>query len=665
MPITPEVTLPAFVEPDHNPDEPGTLDGNDPEQGTTGPRVKVGSDLVDVVVQAPAPALENLPRHESSFLKTMTASLGRQSPEPDLLRSYSRAVADPATALAKVSGPWDWTGTVHGPVMSVKADLLTCATLPGPQPRGRTGRSYRSASEPVVDHTDTGQIRLTFESVDHLVLWLTESIARTAARGIKRGRHLEIAATGIRREVAGHLAILSFRDGTADQAVVLVRDGITRWTCAHVLRLGLHSKSPEAAAKAIVADLIPTAKLAGTTDGRALSKHLHDRAKKVQGEYEDNLVAGRQNERAFLLRQSTRMPAITHLALAEGTTGMAAALDRIVADVHTDVEAWEDEDADFHNVRAVLEAMHEAGSLPRGLYDLVTAPDALTPLRRAVTLAEYAMGTGYVPVKTEMRRQGLHKAVQAHRVSALFGPVLTEPWSVVKGVGNVWGYSGALPVLKRQVALRHPGDYLDLVGPALNGDGDARDELRLAGGIALIANGVVTTSLIGGAGGSKGTSKRMALTTLFDRLCKSEVGLTQLAVAANTFDPTAAKNPVPAVDLARSDRVKRDNVGAPVGPNSGPGITGQDLMALVGPGPDEDDDPGPGPDPQADLEESLSELDASTAALTGLVTNIQRLRVEAAAKNPVIATDKSASLVHQLFLLTQEIPTLANPLVES
>jgi len=634
------------------------------------PVVHVGSTAVEVVALAAEPSLETLPRHEASFLRAVTTALGDRAPDLELVRAFSRAVADPARALAKLDAPLDWTGTAHGPVVSVRADVLACGVLPGPQPRGRTGRDYRSTLEPTVEHTDRGQIRLVFDDVEHFVRWLQDSIARTMDRAIKRNRHLEIAATGVRRDVACHLAVIAFRDGSADQHVVLVRDGISRWTSAQVLRLGLASKAPAEAAALIVGELVPKVKLTTTTDTRALSKQMHVVAMKVQQEYEDNLTPTGPTERALLLRQAGRMPATTHLALRDEGPGLAAAIDRIVADVHTDVEKWDEEDADYHQVRTVLEAMHDNGTLPDEVYDLLS--DAGTPpLRRGVELAAFAMGAGFESIKTEMRRQGIFKSVWARRVAELLGPVVTEPWSQVKGVGTVWGYDGALHVLGRPLIPSHPADYLDLVAPAVAGDADARDELRIAGSIALISNGVVTTSIIGGAGGSQRRA-RMSLNTLFGRLCGSEEGLIQLAIAANTFAPTSAVNPVPAVDMTKPDRIQRDGAGAPTGGAEGSGILGPDLVALaqrLAPDTEGEDEPDPDPDPRAVADKAVSDglqaLESAIEEIGASLEQIERNRVPGGRVSPVVASTKANEMAMAIFATSQRIHDLSRPAAES
>ena len=658
-------TAPSFLEPTIAPSDDEPIPLGDREH----PTLRIGKEMVKVVSYAPEPSLVTLARHEASFIKTLTTAMDGRAPETGLIRTLSRSVADPEKTLAKIDAPLDWTGTAHGPVISVRTDVLACGVLPGPQPRGRTGRDHRSTSEPTVEHTEKGQIRLAFESIDHFVRWLQDSIARTMARAIKRGRHLEIAATGVRRDVACHLAVLSFRDGSADQDVMLVRDGISRWTSAHVLRLGLAATAPAEAAAQIVNDLVPKAKLVTTTDTRALSKQMHVVATKVQQEYDDNITPTGPTERAILLRQASRMPATIHLARRDEGPGLAAAIDRIVADVHTDVEKWDEEDADYHQVRTVLEAMHDNGTLSDELYDLLNDTEG-SPLRRAVDLAAFAMGEGFESIKTEMRNQGIFKAVWARRVTELMGPVVTEPWSQIKGVGTVWGYDGALPVLGRTMIPSHPNDYLDLVGPALEGDEDARDELRIAGSIALISNGIVTTSIIGGPGGAK--RDRMSLNRLFGTLSKTEEGLIQLAIAANTFDPASMVNPIPAVDMSREDKVQRDGAGAPTGGAQGTGMMGPDLVSLVkdlGADTGDGDNGAKEEDPKVVADRLVSDglltLEDGIRDLHSCLDLIERNRIPGGRASAVIAHTKAEAMSLEVFKLMSQINALAQPAVQS
>jgi hypothetical protein len=632
--------------------------------------------VVDVIRCAAEPRLVNLPRHEASFLKAMPIALGGQAPEPELIRAFSRAVADPSSALEKLSAPLDWTGSVKGSVSSVRVDILSIGILPGPQPRGLTGKDFRSAREPIVGHTDSGQIRLTFRGVGHLRTWLHDSIARTFARAVnKKGRHLEVAATGVRRDVTCHLAVLSFDDGTPDQHVVLVRDGISRWVSSHVLRRGLHGSTAGEAAWQLVDELVPHDKVENTADARALSKHLYRVASKAQQEYEANKMATGVTERGLLLQQSLTMPATVYLALAQGADGMAAAMDRIVADMHTDVDRWGMEDADYHNVRTIFDSMYEKGVLDEDLYELISTggPDLgetpRGPLQRAVEIAAFAMGGGFEGVKNEMRQQGVLSRVHAKRVSELLGPLLSEPWSRFKGVGTVWGYEGALPSVPKDIELTHPADYLQLVKPALEGELDAKYELRLAGGVALVSNGVINTSLVGGSGGSK-NSRRMALNTLFERLTNTEYGLTQLAIAANAFRPDEMpeRNPLPAVDMTREDRQKVDGASIPIGVAGRGGLTGQELATIFAEanrddeGDSDDTDPDPAKLAQMKLNDAVDELTTSIPALKDLLERIAKLRIEAGRSDQLIASEKAETMSRELFDLARVVSRLDHAL---
>jgi hypothetical protein len=670
-----------FIQPPDDSDGEETIPADSPASavgnGTAKqPRIKVGREHVDVVAFAREPFTEGqIPRHEASFLKAVSEQLGDCSPEDTLVRSYARAVTDPATALIKLKSPLDTTGTVQGRVVSVRADLYPLTVVPGPQPRGRTGREFRSTADPVVGTTPAGQISYTYDSPQHLRTATRDAVSRTITGAQKRGRAGEIVATGVRREITGHLAAVHFRDGSATQHILVVRDGITRWATSQMLIWDLVGKAPATAADVIVEKMLPQHLLTDTADERALSKYWMKLVGKVASEYRDGITTEGPSERSVVLRQALRLPATTYLAMEDGGDALPGAVDRIVADIHTDVESWSRDDENFHNAHGVLESMHASGELSLAEYEMCVDPCNLdNPLRRAVAISALMLGEKYELFKREVRRQGLRGAVRAQHVAELLAPVLTEPWSQVKGVGSAWGYAGALPEVE-SFTPAHPDDYLELVQDAVAGDVDAMSELRLAGSIALIANGIVSTTLVGGSGGAAKKTERMALDELFRGLLATEEGLTQLAVAANAFRPTEPdkRNPLPYVDMSREDRASRDGAGVPAGPGGKGRMDAGDLVGLAKEGlPDSGTkgggDPTGGDEPLSDqekashdLDRNLDELPARVEGLATFLENIGALRLKSERSEALFAAEKVNDMQQQVLRAQAALLSLQFP----
>lgn len=543
--------------------------------------VQFGAEQVEIISAATdLPSEAELPRHEASFLKAARESLGAQCPDQLAIRSFSRAVFEPASALAKLRAPLDATGAPQGRVRSVRADLWSVAVIPGPQPRGRTGLEHRSTPDPEVTHSRDGLIKYVFDSPRHFVNHTIDAVARTISGAVKRGRPAEILATGVRRDVTTHLAEIAFRDGSVSQFVLVVRDGITRWASTQLLIHGLAGADAVRDSRVIVDEMLPYDALTGR-DSRALSKRWQARSKRLATEYRAGVTSQASSERALTLRQALRLPATTYFAMDQPATDMAAAIERIVADMHTDVEKWSEDDEDFHNARSLFASAHEAGYVPDHIASLVREPgQPAAALQRAVSIAYFAMGAGFEDLKTQMRRQGLGRKVRREHVSRVIAPLLTEPWSSVKGTGKAWRYRGALPEVGTETPT-HPANYLDLVAPAARGEVEAMTELRVAGSIALLATDVVSSSLVGGSGAARDrTVPLMSFDTLFEGLVRTERGLTQLALAANAFDPSGRNNPFPVVNLEAPGQAWYDGGGFPSGPDGEP-LTQKVLATLA------------------------------------------------------------------------------------
>ncbi|MFE7504373.1 hypothetical protein [Promicromonospora sp. NPDC057488] len=561
---------------------------------------------------------------------------------PEAGRVISRTTDDPAAADAQIAGAFR-VATPEGDLLAAHYEASTPMLLPGPQPRGM------SATRAIDPLWPTPTIRegipcYRFADVAGYRATTAGDIARTVHDLRARKRPAEILATGVRQELATHLAILTFEDGTPDQFVVLIRDGITRWTACMMLGLGIadgERLTAKQVANRIIDHLLPTVRVSPTTHADAFQTAQHTVRTAWLREYEADRLPARGKEpsslgqRAIHLNQILVVP--TRLYLPTEVNGeMIGAIDRMVADIHTGQEKWDDDDQFFKQTLDILHAMHRQGVLSNDELALVVdVDDDQHPLDRAAQICKLLLHDKYAQFKAQIRRQGTYGAVHLHHAVEILAAALSRPWAGVKPLGSAWTYKGVLdPGLPHAgLILRSPNSYMELVPLAFGGDADAKAELRLVGAIALIANGRVSTTLLGGSGGAKKRVRRITFVELFKGLLATRKGLTQLALAADWFhaDYEPAGDPLPAVDMDSKGFASLDANGhvrrAAVG-----GVQAADLvdLALEGLKTPLDDKPDDDVDPVAqardEMELLLKDLAGDAEALNTLVTSISELR---------------------------------------
>lgn len=561
-------------------------------------------------------------------------------------RVIARTTDDPDMASAQITGAFR-VATPEGELLAAHYEASTPMLLPGPQPRGMSTTRAGDLLWPAPTIRD-GIPCYNFDSPAAHRTTTVGDIARTVRDLRDRKRPAEILATGVRQELATHLAILTFNDGTPDQWVVLIRDGITRWTACMMLGLGIadgEKLTAKQVGERIVDHLLPAARLAQIDNGDAYQSAQHAVRTAWLREFQADQLPTRGDEgaslgqRAIHLNQMLVVP--TRLYLPTDVNGeMIGAIDRMVADVHTGQQKWNDDDQFFKQTLDVIYAMHRQAALTDEELTLVLEVDEdQHPLDRAARIAKLLLHDKYGAFKAQVRRQGTYGAVHLHHAVEILAAVLSRPWAGIKPLGSAWSYKGvfdpSFPEVAR-VRLRSPKSYLDLVPLALQGDVDAKLELRLVGAIALVANGKVSTSLLGGSGGAKRRVRRITFIELFRGLLATEKGLLQLALAADWFHAgyEPGSDPLPAVDLNADGYASVDSNGhvrdAAVG-----GVTTQRLVDLALEGlqlADEDDDE-PDVDPiakaRAEMEDRLKDLAADAEALSTLVDSIGELRTKA------------------------------------
>ncbi|GAA2241547.1 hypothetical protein GCM10010413_49940 [Promicromonospora sukumoe] len=577
----------------------------------------------------------------SRSLDKATAGVAFTAPR-EAGRVISRTTDDPATADAQIAGAFR-VATPEGELLAAHYEASTPMLLPGPQPRGM---SVTRAGDPLWPSPTIREGIPCYRFTDVATYRATTSgdIARTVHDLRARKRPAEILATGVRQELATHLAILTFDDGTPDQFVVLIRDGITRWTACMMLGLGIadgERLTAKQVSERIIDHLLPTVRVSPTTRDDAFQTAQHAVRTAWLREYEADQLPARGQEppslgqRAIHLNQILVVP--TRLYLPTEVNGeMIGAIDRMVADIHTGQEKWDDDDQFFKQTLDILHAMHRQGVLTDDELALVIdVDDDLHALDRAARICKLLLHDKYALFKAQIRRQGAYGAVHLHHAVEILAAALSRPWAGIKPLGSAWTYKGVLdPNLPHNaLVLRSPDSYLELVPLALEGDPDAKAELRLVGAIALVANGRVSTTLLGGSGGAKKSVRRITFLELFKGLLATRKGLIQLALAADWFHAgyEPSSDPLPAVDMGAKSFASLDANGHVRGASVG-GVQTADLVDLaleglqISPDDEQDNDGDPVARARDEMETRLKDLADDAEALNTLVASISELR---------------------------------------
>lgn len=570
--------------------------------------IRVGRDAVEVKRLAPEPVFRPaLPRHEATFLRAFSraedAGLINEVPPEEMIRALSRAIADdPKTAVARIESGISELTTDIADVSVLRLTFSCLSVLPGDQPRGAaTGGRPTQVPDPLEDLDEAadnlGLRVLTFENVKHLQDWCADAIARSLTRAKRRGRPQEIAATGTRRPISVSLVLLKFEDGTPSQWVPLVSDGISRLSVCAAGVLGVVDKAPEVAARKIAETLVAASVLNGESRSNDLVRRMQRNYQKQVERYENHVTEDGPDEVGVQIRQFLTLPADLYLLATESGTAephaLETAMQGIVSDTHTGVDGWDPEDKSRHTIMRALAKMVEvdaisetfhslcSGRVPAAVVDEVHEPeegvrDDRVLLRRAVSiLAVLAGQENFELLKKALREFGGHPQLTVNQVVEYIAPLVCEPWGTNKPMTKAWNYGGpVLPGLRyTDLVPVHPVDYLDLVEVAIDDDSTEEEveaacfELALAGGTALLADGVLTTAVVGGSGGARTKlAFRGPVNAAIDALTETEEGLTLLAIGANEFNPQgrADKSRLPDVDFGKRDRIQRDGQHIPV-----------------------------------------------------------------------------------------------------
>ncbi|RDG36639.1 hypothetical protein DVH02_18670 [Streptomyces corynorhini] len=508
---------------------------------------------------------------------------------------------------------------------SVVTRVLLSELFPGPQPR--TGMEVSEVPDPQTHGvTHEGRpaaiLQYRYENLKHLRNHVWQTIHATLSLN---SYTTSILTRSVTRNLITHPVEILFEDGTEPMHVLVVRDGITRLASAWALLAGYGADAAQAATLATEALL----GAAGAPTGPGLGDRLAvDRARwraELRKEFDDEMKGAAPGLRVAQIAQSYVVPAQIAIGV-EGHAGrfLSAedlfddAVRSVLASVHVEFKPWDDaaqnvevitralkriiQQGDPRWSRAELQAVYglAVGRTPVGELPQIFGGDPAPPgtaLWRAVYLISALTQPDLLELlKDEAKRIKGGKRMGMKGFGELLGPITDLPWRVkkklvTKQARNAWNNGGVLSNDVTQGWTPRPtDDFTKLITPAMNGDADARLTLAVAGGVALIADKLLTRNVGSSLGAVKekgGVPFRSDVNKVIDGLSRpnNELGLWTLAVAANTFrgdglpqnsvpkqsltgkQPAAAAEPPYVyfqVDLDAPDRIARDADGVPV-----------------------------------------------------------------------------------------------------
>ncbi|WP_271208673.1 hypothetical protein [Streptomyces poonensis] len=498
--------------------------------------------------------------------------------------------------------------------------------LPGIQPR--TGMEVMDISDPqVVGTIEKGEpcavVRYRYRDFQHLKDHVRQTVHSTLALNSYAA---SILGRKVTRPLITHPVEFTFEDGTESFHALVVRDGITRLASAWAVLAG-----PEADA-ARAADLMVESLFGGVARGKVDGRTLSDRLAAVRetwrhalaDEFHQAMAAEEPGDRGIHIAQTYVVPAQVAVG-AEGHPGHLLApedvfddaMRSILASVHVEFKAWDSAAQNVEVATRALKRVIQLGDAPvakeslQVVYGLAvgrTAPENLpreygdsqlpgTALWRGIQLVHALTRPElYERLKDQAKTIKGGSRMSAKGFAELLGPIIDLPWrsakkAVSKQARNAWGNGGVLTrdVLKEwEPALTD--DFTTLVEPAMAGRVDARCTLAVAGGIALIADKLLTRNVGSSLMAPKekgGVPFRSDVHLVVENLSAedNELGLWTLALTANRFRADLLPENAQSmrqfvrrnrkeeessayvhlkVDLAQPDKIARDENGVPV-----------------------------------------------------------------------------------------------------
>ncbi|MFF0257406.1 hypothetical protein ACFYR2_01010 [Streptomyces microflavus] len=593
-----------------------------------------GADTIRVTNISPILPVDSTDSHVTEVTAAGRANSSTWLPDA-AWGAITRATTGPAATVVQLGPTPDepsgllMVENVEGATLrSVVTRVLLNELFPGPQPR--TGMEVSEVPDPqVLGLTHEGRpgagVQYLYENLTHLRNHVWQTIHATLSLNTYA---TSILTRSVTRSLITHPVEIAFEDGTEAIHLLVVRDGITRLASAWAVLAGHGADAAE------VATLATDALLGGASIAEAEAKAdlgqrlVTGRAQwrqELRQEFDDEMKGGTPGLRAAQIAQTFVIPAQIAVGI-EGHEGRALSPDDIfddairsvLASVHVEFEPWAEA---AQNVEVITRALKRiiqqddprwntadlqavyglaVGRIPVAELPQVFGGDSVPP-GTALWRAVYLVSALTQPDLLELLKDQAKAIKGGQRMSMkgfgeLLGPIIDLPWRakkklVTKQARNAWNNGGVLSNDVTQGWTPQPtDDFTKLIAPAMNGDDDARRTLAVAGGVALIADKLLTRNVGSSLGAKKekgGVPFRSDVHKVVEGLSRqeNELGLWTLALAANTFRSDGLpQNSVPRqsltgkesaasteqpyvyfkVDLDAPDRIARDGDGVPV-----------------------------------------------------------------------------------------------------
>jgi hypothetical protein len=510
-------------------------------------------------------------------------------------------------------------------LQSVHSRLWLTELFPGIQPR--TAQEELGTDDPQVSGLiDEGRpqaiVRYRYRDPQHL----RDHVWQTLWATLERNSYEEsILARGITRALIAHAVVFEFDDGSEPVTALVARDGITRLASAWKVLAGPKKTAAEVADFAVgvlldQAPQPPAEPVKPLTQLMALKREMY--RKKLLEEFDRGWSDGLPSPRAVQIAQTYSVPAHVAVAVQADHVGQLSAEDvfddavrSILASVHVEFKPWDEAAQNVEVATRALKALVQhpdlgvefddrlqdiyalavgrlAAQATPEVYCNVSIPG--TELWRAVYLVHtFSRSHIYDLLRDRAKEIKGERRMTTKGYAGLLGPVVDLHWRASKKhatrqARNAWTNGGVLcgDVFDDWQPVP-TDDFTSLVGPALDGDLDARCTLAVAGGVALIADKLITRNVGSALARTPAPGKvpfRADASVIVGGLARqdNELGLWTLALAAQRFKPDSAardeslrqdlglpEEPArrstayqyPAVDLDAPDRIRRTDAG--------------------------------------------------------------------------------------------------------
>jgi hypothetical protein len=561
------------------------------------PRLDVGGeaplDIVNFRADLPASSLSR------DRVKFATAVAGAAlSLETESAHAIARALADPKLATRMIQAPTFIEEVVEtATLQSVQGDVYTTELFPLLQPR--TGGGAYTIEGPavtgVLDNADEplAALRLTFRNHDHLRDYMRQTVRETRRVGNKYDD--SILARRVSRPVIAHAGILAFEDVDDELDIVIVRDGLTRLVSSYAARMMTPSPTPDDIAEEVIRVLLTSKNARAGVSSSLTQDYARNReaARAVQrAAFEAGVSGETVSEEAIRIGQTFTLPSSIYVNVrpqADSPLPPAEQFDdairAVVSAIHVEFKGWDDASERVEVGDRALHRARHAGDIAAGVVDLATGVIAtdkmhdvfknaaipLTDLWRGIYIVAWMCHpTSFLGMKRELRSiLGVPRITTGAYVSHL-APLVDRPWRTTKAnslapARSAWANGGPIPsgALNADWNPVPVNDFTELIPAALIGDRDALLTLQVGGGIALVADKILTSNK--GSKLGQVVPFRADVDNVVTNLGTTERGLYLLARAANAFDAkrvavnsfteTELANPAKAKSLAYAYRV--------------------------------------------------------------------------------------------------------------